>query len=114
MTSSLFFFQAEDGIRDIGVTGVQTCALPICYAREPERVRIHSLQATFHGGHDDHSVELSEGHWRCSCHAFSTHVLGTCAHVMAIQQMMSPMLSEDDRYSGDEFAVTAEALPIAN
>src|SRR3712207_5340524 len=26
---SCFFFQAEDGIRDIGVTGVQTCALPI-------------------------------------------------------------------------------------
>src|SRR3712207_8729134 len=33
MTTNLyyvfFFFQAEDGIRDIGVTGVQTCALPI-------------------------------------------------------------------------------------
>src|SRR3712207_620639 len=28
-----FFFQAEDGIRDIGVTGVQTCALPIWWAR---------------------------------------------------------------------------------
>src|SRR5258707_8614138 len=27
-----FFFQAEDGIRDIGVTGVQTCALPIYFA----------------------------------------------------------------------------------
>src|SRR6266853_2394714 len=27
---SLFFFQAEDGIRDLTVTGVQTCALPIC------------------------------------------------------------------------------------
>src|SRR5260370_22188681 len=26
---SLFFFQAEDGIRDSSVTGVQTCALPI-------------------------------------------------------------------------------------
>src|SRR5256885_6026043 len=25
-----FFFQAEDGIRDYKVTGVQTCALPIC------------------------------------------------------------------------------------
>ena len=25
-----FFFQAEDGIRDHCVTGVQTCALPIC------------------------------------------------------------------------------------
>ena len=30
-----FFFQAEDGIRDYGVTGVQTCALPIFYGQEP-------------------------------------------------------------------------------
>src|SRR5215203_7342803 len=29
VTRQNFFFQAEDGIRDIGVTGVQTCALPI-------------------------------------------------------------------------------------
>src|SRR5688572_33506459 len=28
-TASTFFFQAEDGIRDLTVTGVQTCALPI-------------------------------------------------------------------------------------
>src|SRR5256885_8245904 len=28
---SRFFFQAEDGIRDYKVTGVQTCALPISY-----------------------------------------------------------------------------------
>src|SRR2546430_10303577 len=28
----VFFFQAEDGIRDLTVTGVQTCALPISYA----------------------------------------------------------------------------------
>src|SRR2546422_6661877 len=27
--SYFFFFQAEDGIRDVAVTGVQTCALPI-------------------------------------------------------------------------------------
>src|SRR2546429_1879381 len=27
-----FFFQAEDGIRDVAVTGVQTCALPISCA----------------------------------------------------------------------------------
>src|SRR5216683_2797854 len=35
MVTSLvfFFFQAEDGIRDLIVTGVQTCALPICAAR---------------------------------------------------------------------------------
>src|SRR5688572_32478018 len=29
-----FFFQAEDGIRDLTVTGVQTCALPISTLRE--------------------------------------------------------------------------------
>src|SRR2546422_6381581 len=28
-----FFFQAEDGIRDVAVTGVQTCALPISARR---------------------------------------------------------------------------------
>src|SRR2546430_15873940 len=30
IVSFFFFFQAEDGIRDLTVTGVQTCALPIC------------------------------------------------------------------------------------
>src|SRR5260370_27517467 len=30
--SVVFFFQAEDGIRDSSVTGVQTCALPIYVA----------------------------------------------------------------------------------
>src|SRR6266498_5444962 len=29
----VFFFQAEDGIRDADVTGVQTCALPISFQR---------------------------------------------------------------------------------
>src|SRR5256885_7352018 len=32
-----FFFQAEDGIRDYKVTGVQTCALPISAAPFPPR-----------------------------------------------------------------------------
>src|SRR2546422_2818858 len=35
-----FFFQAEDGIRDVAVTGVQTCALPILeMARDLSRNR---------------------------------------------------------------------------
>src|SRR5699024_11537682 len=37
----LFFFQAEDGIRDRNVTGVQTCALPISTrARHPQILQI--------------------------------------------------------------------------
>src|SRR2546426_360556 len=39
----IFFFQAEDGIRDYKVTGVQTCALPICTVQgpvDPRRARL--------------------------------------------------------------------------
>src|SRR5687767_15208717 len=54
-----FFFQAEDGIRDKLVTGVQTCALPICDQRaarlvvlvEPRRGRI-----CVHGARADRST----------------------------------------------------------
>src|SRR5215203_6780749 len=41
-----FFFQAEDGIRDIGVTGVQTCALPISAAKSGEH-NDYSIVATW-------------------------------------------------------------------
>src|SRR5262249_57994992 len=35
----VFFFQAEDGIRDWSVTGVQTCALPISSSAQRRRLR---------------------------------------------------------------------------
>src|SRR5882762_11672144 len=35
-----FFFQAEDGIRDSSVTGVQTCALPICWYIKRQAARL--------------------------------------------------------------------------
>src|SRR2546429_6961206 len=35
LSLSCFFFQAEDGIRDVAVTGVQTCALPISSPSAP-------------------------------------------------------------------------------
>src|SRR5256886_10617019 len=41
-----FFFQAEDGIRDLTVTGVQTCALPI------------SLFGFFDGGEDSNGLGI--------------------------------------------------------
>src|SRR5260221_4418084 len=43
MHSVLLFFQAEDGIRDHCVTGVQTCALPICFSAEAEYQSGHAL-----------------------------------------------------------------------
>src|SRR5256884_8060220 len=50
-----FFFQAEDGIRDVAVTGVQTCALPIFGpvapggARDPGRLAVHGRAGTGSG-----------------------------------------------------------------
>src|SRR2546430_4490128 len=38
-----FFFQAEDGIRDLTVTGVQTCALPILPAASVEYFAEHGV-----------------------------------------------------------------------
>src|SRR5256885_14202501 len=71
----IFFFQAEDGIRDYKVTGVQTCALPISIysgAKLPERlggiVEIHhraavvtegKLSPLFH-----HRIDLSRSEER--------------------------------------------------
>lgn len=72
------------------------------YAREPERIQFNSLDATFRGSHDEYHVKLNNGHWECSCHTFSSHVVGTCSHVMAMQQILSPMLLEHDRYGEEE------------
>src|SRR5260370_9972886 len=44
MRASFFFFQAEDGIRDSSVTGVQTCALPICSSLEIAGLGFDRLQ----------------------------------------------------------------------
>src|SRR5256885_13287690 len=49
LCSFFFFFQAEDGIRDYKVTGVQTCALPICRRslrpRWAARLRVDAIDA---------------------------------------------------------------------
>src|SRR5438552_18759491 len=49
----LFFFQAEDGIRDDLVTGVQTCALPILRQRKRGLAALHLERALFLDPSDD-------------------------------------------------------------
>src|SRR5256885_16567969 len=57
-----FFFQAEDGIRDYKVTGVQTCALPICQAGQQAAARewVHG-----HGRTPFHEEDRAPA-WYCS------------------------------------------------
>src|SRR5260370_21647282 len=45
----VFFFQAEDGIRDSSVTGVQTCALPIYRRRADVHAVVHAHPPTATG-----------------------------------------------------------------
>jgi hypothetical protein len=77
------------------------------YAREPERIRLSTLEATFHGGHDDYTVRLDGETWTCSCHTFSSHMVGdTCAHIMAMQQVLGAMLTDSAKYGMPEPAVS--------
>src|SRR5207249_7404695 len=48
-----FFFQAEDGIRDRNVTGVQTCALPILW-----QIIVSRTRACGDGGNRDHGSRV--------------------------------------------------------
>src|SRR5712671_7226760 len=63
MICVFFFFQAEDGIRDDLVTGVQTCALPI-YAELGERADgLHVAdQPEAPGAEDRKSTRLNSSH----------------------------------------------------
>src|SRR5260370_7439098 len=58
MTCYIFFFQAEDGIRDSSVTGVQTCALPI--SESPRRLLERVPCETFALGPHIISAQLAQ------------------------------------------------------
>src|SRR5262249_58693857 len=69
----LFFFQAEDGIRDWSVTGVQTCALPISAMPAPVRASQPMNQSpgppTAHQWrHGQGLVPHCSGSWRTKAH----------------------------------------------
>ena len=71
------------------------------YAREPERVHLTGISATFNGDNDAYAIELKNGEWHCNCHTFESHAVGdTCAHVMALQDLLKAMLSDDARFYG--------------
>src|SRR5688572_31228855 len=56
--SFFFFFQAEDGIRDLTVTGVQTCALPICGRDQPGAGRADRVAERDRAAVDVHALHV--------------------------------------------------------
>ena len=68
------------------------------YAREPERISLRRLEAGFEGDNDTYEVVLGADGWSCSCHSF--HSLHGCAHILALQDLLGPILPENARLSG--------------
>src|SRR5688500_19379445 len=92
-----FFFQAEDGIRDYKVTGVQTCALPICKWQQMKKTGEGTPAGGLHLGLDANGVAPVAGPgFRCG------HVdITSCQEqrVEARVERAQPRISTPDRCS---------------
>src|SRR2546422_11237606 len=102
---TFFFFQAEDGIRDVAVTGVQTCALPISRARmDGER---HSLYSTREG-----EREVPRRGWQTvnpGAHASSVLSLGK-----KLVHLTSPVVWKPHAASGRSLGVSSSRCDRVN
>ncbi|ABU57314.1 hypothetical protein [Roseiflexus castenholzii] len=68
------------------------------YAHELDRIEIQALRARFRGNNNDHVLTLNASGWLCDCSTF--RVWHTCAHVMALQRILAPMLPAVAREPG--------------
>ncbi len=80
------------------------------YAEEPERITINEFKATFSGGNSEHKLVLKDGRWSCDCSFFANWE--TCAHVMAMQKLLNPMLSEEARHSESTIAAPSDSVAV--
>lgn len=62
------------------------------YAEERERIHFKTLSVTFNGDNNEHTVNLSDGLWKCDCDFFQTR--GRCSHTMALEIILEGMLPE--------------------
>src|SRR5712675_287573 len=110
-----FFFQAEDGIRDVAVTGVQTCALPISRGVIPDGGEVSreyigqalkalimheightlGLRHNFRGSAGASASQLANRAWT------ATHGFG-----VSVMDYLPPALALDPSRQGDYYAPT--------
>src|SRR5437773_11771283 len=79
----VFFFQAEDGIRDRDVTGVQTCALPICFVGM-------------------HFTITGTGFMKCMPTKRSGRFVNAASVVIEIEDVLLAMMRSEERRVGKE------------
>src|SRR2546430_4147945 len=99
-TVCFFFFQAEDGIRDLTVTGVQTCALPICRRVDNLRNRLKAI-----GGSDPDAPQQYE--------ETRTRYEFLCAQIADMDQaalQLHTIISQLDVTMARQFEVTFQSV----
>src|SRR5207253_4998296 len=103
-----FFFQAEDGIRDGHVTGVQTCALPI-YCGPKIRVGCAAAAAAAHG-----HVHLPEALLPEAVHVGGERVAGLAAGLepRRVQRILEPAAPGGERALRAAVFITAAGAPL--
>ena len=81
------------------------------HAQQPEHIRLVRLEVTIHGENDDHCVIYDHGRWTCACHLFAGW--GSCAHTMAVEQLLGPLMMQTVMGVAHEPAVTIGlAIPV--
>ena len=63
------------------------------YAEERDRITFNSLNVSFQGANNVHTVTLQDNKWRCTCDFFRTR--GRCSHTMALEIILEDMLPEE-------------------
>src|SRR2546422_10548848 len=96
----IFFFQAEDGIRDVAVTGVQTCALPISHR---VRERGESAAGTWSGA--------AEGN--CSASRSRRHPWARVAAVICRRHVALLVCGDSQRFPGADSDTIGRIRPPA-
>jgi hypothetical protein len=77
------------------------------YARELDRITVERIELTFRGDNDTHRVSLDADGWQCTCHYFES--FRTCAHILAVQQVLGVMLPEEAQTS--LFPAASDVVP---
>lgn len=73
------------------------------YAEEPERVKFENFKVRFRGTHDEYTVTMDGAEFTCTCHFFEVQQMGTCCHIMALQRILEPMMTEEQHTAGAPF-----------
>src|SRR6266496_5816020 len=108
-----FFFQAEDGIRDLYVTGVQTCALPISNVLFGAFGQVASGVAAATAGGDRGSVRSASADDVAVMLAYAQKVVFVPGYGMAVAQAQHDVRALADLLEEKGIEVTYAIHPVA-